>query len=152
MNELVNYTAEGLKNFQVRIDEDTVWLTQAQMVELFGRDKSVISRHIKNIFKEGELQLASTVANFATVQNESGREVVRNVEHYSLDVIISVGYRVKSQRGVQFRIWATSVLRAHLLKGYTIKQPVTLEHLQEMKQNLACQIEELRQQIENLDI
>jgi prophage antirepressor-like protein len=152
MNEIVKYTAEGLENFQVRIDEDTVWLTQSQMVELFQRDKSVISRHIRNIFREGELQLASTVANFATVQDESGREVVRNVEHYNLDVVISVGYRVKSRRGAQFRIWATSVLREHLLKGYTIKQPVTLAHLQEMKQNLTCQIEELRQELENLDI
>jgi hypothetical protein len=152
MNELVKYTAEGLENFQVLVNEDTVWLTQAQMVTLFQRDKSVISRHIRNVFKEGELQLAATVANFATVQNESGREVVRNVEYYNLDVVISVGYRVKSQRGTQFRIWATSVLREHLLKGYTVKQPVTLEHLQEMKQNLEYQIEELRQQIENLDI
>jgi hypothetical protein len=147
MSELVKYTAEGL-DFPVRIAEDTVWLTQAQMVALFQRDKSVISRHIKNVFKEGELDANSVVANFATTAADGK---IYRVDYYNLDVIISVGYRVKSQRGTQFRIWATSVLREHLLKGYTIKQPVTLEHLQEVKQNLTCQIEELRGQIENLD-
>jgi hypothetical protein len=146
MNEIVKYAAEGLENFQVLVDEDTVWLTQAQMVELFERDQSVISRHINNVFKEKELGKESNM-HFLHIAN-----VDRPVAFYSLDVIISVGYRVKSQHGTQFRIWATSVLREHLLKGYTIKQPVTLEHLQEMKQNLEYQIEELRQQIENLDI
>jgi hypothetical protein len=81
MSEVVKYTAEGL-DFPVRIAEDTVWLTQAQMVALFQRDKSFISRHIKSVFTEGELQLSATVANFATVQNESGREVIRNIEHF----------------------------------------------------------------------
>ena len=152
MNELVSYTAEGLENFQVRIDEDTVWLTQAQMVELFERDKSVISRHIRNIFKEGELQLASTVANFATVQNESGREVVRNIEHYNLDVVISVGYRVKSQRGTQFRIWATAILKEYLLTGAAIHRPASKKELKEVDIRLQKQIEELRQELENSEI
>ncbi|MDR1226644.1 MAG: virulence RhuM family protein [Prevotellaceae bacterium] len=127
MNELVNYTAEGLKDFQVLVDCDTVWMTQAQIVELFERDQSVISRHINNVFKEKELEKESNM-HFLHIANAD-----KPVAFYSLDIIISVGYRVKSQRGTQFRIWATSVLREHLLKGYTIKQPITLEHLQEVK-------------------
>jgi hypothetical protein len=149
MDEIISYTAEGLANFQVRIDEDTVWLTQAQMTELFQRDKSVISRHIKNIFREGELQIAATVANFATVQNESGREVVRNVEHYNLDVVISAGYRVKSQRGTQFRIWATKVLKEYLLKGAAIHRPASKKELEEAETRLKKQMEELRKAVEN---
>ena len=152
MNEIIKYTAEGLENFQVRIDEDTVWLTQAQMVELFQRDKSVISRHIRNVFREGELQLTATVANFATVQDESGREVVRNVEHYNLDVVISVGYRVKSQRGTQFRIWATSVLKEHLLKGASVQHPASKKELEDLEVRLTRQLGEIRQELENSEI
>jgi len=99
-----------------------VWLTQEQMVTLFDRDKSVISRHIKNIFKENELDQISTVANFATVQKEGNREVIRNIEYYNLDMIISVGYRVKSSKGIKFRKWATSVLKEYMLKGYAVNQ------------------------------
>ena len=90
------------------------------MAELFQRDKSTISRHIKNIFIEGELVRESTVANFATVQNEGDRQVERNIEYYNLDVIISVGYRVKSLRGTQFRIWANSVLKEYIIKGFAM--------------------------------
>jgi len=92
------------------------------MTELFHRDKSVISRHIRNIFKEDELEKRSTVANFATVQTEGSRSVERSIEFYNLDVIISVGYRVNSKRGTQFRIWATQVLKDHLIKGYSINE------------------------------
>jgi len=91
----------------VRLDEDTVWLTQAQLCELFQKSKATISEHIKNIFTEGELEESSTVRNFRTVQPEGKRAVERDVDIYNLDVIISVGYRVKSNRGTQFRIWAT---------------------------------------------
>ncbi|MDR1226000.1 MAG: virulence RhuM family protein [Prevotellaceae bacterium] len=152
MNELVSYTAEGLEDFQVLVDYDTVWLTQAQMAELFAKGRATITEHVNNVFYEGELQRDSTCRKFRQVRMEGSREIAREIEYYNLDVVISVGYRVKSQRGTQFRIWATSVLREHLLKGYTVKQPVTLEHLQEVKQNLAYQIEELRQKIENLDV
>jgi len=98
----------------------TVWLSLDQMAELFQRNKSTISRHIKNIFIEGELVRESTVANFATVQNEGDRQVERNIEYYNLDVIISVGYRVKSLRGTQFRIWANSVLKEYIIKGFAM--------------------------------
>ena len=107
---------------EVRLVKDTAWLSLKQMTNLFERDKSVISRHLNNIFKEKELNKRSTVAFFATVQNEGGRYVERNVEYFNLDAIISVGYRVNSKRGTQFRIWATNVLRQHLLDGYTLNE------------------------------
>ena len=100
--------------------DETVWLSLDQMAELFQRDKSTVSRHIRNVYKEGELIRESTVAKFATVQTEGTRNVERNIEYYNLDVIISVGYRVKSQRGVQFRIWATNVLKEYLKKGFAM--------------------------------
>jgi hypothetical protein len=112
----------------VLVESETVWLTLDQMAELFERDKSTISRHVSNVFKEGELDRAATVANFATVQIEGGREVVGQIDHHNLDVIISVGYRVKSRRGVQFRIWATRVLKEYILRGYAINSRV--EHLE----------------------
>lgn len=92
-------------------DEETVWLSLEQISALFQKNKSTISRHIKNIFSEGELEEDTTVANFATVQMEGNRKINRNIDYYNLDVIISVGYRVKSQRGVVFRKWATNILR-----------------------------------------
>lgn len=107
---------------EVRLEKETVWLSLNQMADLFGRDKSVISRHIHNIFKTKELQRNSTVAFFATVQNEGGRSIERTIEYFNLDSIISVGYRVNSKRGTQFRIWATNVLRKHLVNGYTINE------------------------------
>ncbi len=119
--EIVIYqTEDGITKLSVNLQDETVWLSLEQMAELFQRDKSTISRHIKNVFGEGELLQASTVANFATVQKEGGREVVRNIEYYNLDVIISVGYRVKSIRGTQFRIWASSVLKEYIKKGFAM--------------------------------
>lgn len=119
--ELVIFKAQdGNIKLDVNIDKDTVWLSLEQMSELFERDKSTISRHIKNVFKEGELSENSTVAKFATVQNEGNRNVERMIENYNLDVIISVGYRVKSKRGVEFRKWANSVLKEYILKGYAV--------------------------------
>ncbi len=119
--EVVIYqTEDGLSRLEVSLQNETVWLTIDQMAELFQRDKSTISRHINKIFKEGELVRESTVAFFATVQNEGGRKVERNLEYFNLDVIISVGYRVKSQRGTQFRIWANSVLKEYIIKGFAM--------------------------------
>lgn len=119
--ELIIYqTEDGLTKIDVRMDNETVWLSLDQMAELFQRDKSTISRHIKNVFQEGELAEDATVANFATVQSEGGRQVSRNITYFNLDVIISVGYRVKSLRGTQFRIWASSVLREYLIKGFAM--------------------------------
>ena len=127
-NEIILFENQGVK-LEVNLKDETVWLTLDQMAELFKRDKSVISRHISNIFKEEELDKNSTVANFATVQNESGRTVTRNIDYYNLDIIISVGYRVKSKEGTKFRQWATKVLKDYMLKGYAINQK-RLEYLE----------------------
>jgi len=118
---LLYQTDDGATRVQARFTGETVWLSINQMAELFQRDKSVISRHIKKVFDEGELSCnEATVAKFATVQREGSREITREVEYYNLDVIISVGYRVKSHRGVQFRIWATQRLREYIIKGFTL--------------------------------
>ena len=120
-SNIIMYTTEdGLTKIEVTFDEDTVWLSLDQMAELFKRDKSTISRHIKNIFTEGELRPEATVAKFATVQTEGNRQVTRDIDYYNLDVIISVGYRVKSLRGTQFRIWASSVLKEYMKKGFAL--------------------------------
>ena len=116
--EIVLYqTQDGVSKLDVRLDGETVWLTQDQMTELFQRDKSVISRHIKNIFEEGELNEKSVVAFFATTASDGKKY---NVAYYNLDVIISVGYRVKSQRGVQFRQWATQRIHEYIVKGFAL--------------------------------
>ena len=119
-NIILYQTEDGKSRIEVTLCNDTVWLTADQMAELFQRNKSTISRHIKNVFEDGELNPDSTVAFFATVQNEGNRSVERNLAYYNLDMIISVGYRVKSHRGVQFRIWATNVLREYLVKGFAM--------------------------------
>jgi len=121
LGEVIIYqTEDGMTRIETKFVQETVWLSLDQMAELFQRDKSTVSRHIKNVFEEGELERESTVANFATVQIEGLREVNRNIEFYNLDVIISVGYRVKSMRGSQFRRWATERLREYLIKGFTM--------------------------------
>lgn len=120
-SKMIIYTTEdGLVKIETTFNAETVWLSLDQMASLFQRDKSTISRHIKNIYEEGELVREATVANFATVQNEGDRQVERNIEYYNLDVIISVGYRVKSKRGVQFRIWATNLIKEYMKKGFVL--------------------------------
>ena len=120
-NEIIIYqTQDGQTKIDVRIENETVWLTQNQMAELFQTTKQNISLHIKNIFEEGELLEDSTVKDYLTVQNEGNRKVSRNITYYNLDVIISVGYRVKSLRGTQFRIWATQVLKEYMKKGFAL--------------------------------
>ena len=119
--EIIIYQAEdGLAKIDVRVADESVWLTLDQLAALFGRDKSTISRHIKNVFDEGELVREATVAKFATVQTEGEREVTRDLEYYNLDVIISVGYRVKSLIATQFRRWATERLKEYMIKGFTM--------------------------------
>ena len=113
---------DGEVRVDVRFDRETVWLTRQQMAELFGRDRSVVARHVRNVFEEGELDPGATCAKFARVQSEGGRAISRELDHYNLDVIVSVGYRVKSPRGTQFRIWATRILRDHLAHGYTMNE------------------------------
>ncbi len=121
--EIILYQSkDGRAAMDVYLADDTVWLTLNQMSELFERDKSVISRHLRNIFQTGDLDKQSTVAKNATVQIEGDREVTRDIDWFNLDAIISVGYRVNSKRGTQFRIWATTILKDHLVKGYTLNQ------------------------------
>jgi prophage maintenance system killer protein len=125
---------DGTTEIQVKLENDTVWLNLMQITELFKRDKSVISRHINNIFKEKELNMEATVANFATVQYEGERQVERNIEFFNLDVIISVGYRIKSQRGTQFRIWANKILKDYLIQGFSINERRLLQQNVQLKQ------------------
>jgi death-on-curing family protein len=125
------------KKIEVSLKEKTVWLSLNQIAKLFEKDKSVISRHIQNIFKTGELDKNSTVAFFATVQKEGKRYIKREIEYYNLDVIISVGYRVDSRQATQFRIWATKVLKQHLLEGYTINKKRISANYQKFMQAVA---------------
>ena len=119
--KLVLYrTEDGRIRIDVRLMQESVWLTLSQIADLFQRDKSVISKHIKNIFETGELDPERTVAKFATVQTEGGRSVTREIEFYRLEVILAVGYRVKSARGTQFRQWATAQLQQYLVKGFAM--------------------------------
>ena len=117
---IVYQSADGQTHIDVRFENETVWLSIDQMAELFERDKSTISRHIKNVFSEGELEQDGTVAKITTVQTEGSRQVERLIEYYNLDVIISVGYRVKSLRGTQFRQWATARLKEYMVKGFAL--------------------------------
>ena len=121
---LLYQTPDGESRIEVRLQGETVWLSLDQMAELFQRNKSTISRHIKNVFEEGELQPDATVAFFATVQTEGKRKVERDIAYYNLDMIISVGYRVHSYRGVQFRMWATGVLKEYIVKGFALNDDI----------------------------
>jgi hypothetical protein len=117
---LIYQNQDGNIKIDVRLEEETVWLTQDQMAQLFGKGRSTVTEHIGNIFKEGELSDRATRRNFRLVRLEGNREVERDVEHYNLDVVISVGYRVKSQQGTQFRIWATQRLKEYIIKGFAL--------------------------------
>lgn len=135
-NEIILYRPDELaEHIEVVTDEETVWLNRNQIAKLFGRDVKTIGKHINNVFQEGELDKKSTVAKFAIVQNEGGRIVERYIEYYNLDVIISVGYRVKSKQGTQFRIWANRVLKEFLLKGYALNNRINRieDHVEALK-------------------
>lgn len=134
-NKIIIYQSEdGQTQIDVRLENDTVWLTQAQMVELFQTTKQNVSLHVGNVFKEGELEQKSTVKEFLTVQTEGKRAVSRTVKYYSLDVIISIGYRVKSKRGTAFRIWARTILKEYLIKGYAVKDNIRREQIGDLRQ------------------
>lgn len=120
--EVAIYKDSNGPELSVRFENETVWLSQAEMAELFGKDLRTINEHIKNVYKEAELSQNRTIRKFRIVQLEGGRQIQREVNYYNLDVIISVGYRVKSKRGTQFRIWATSKLRDYILKGFVVNQ------------------------------
>jgi len=127
--EIVMYQPDETIRLEVRMDHETVWLTQAQMAELFQTDRTSIVRHVNNIYKTGELEQESTCAKIAQVQIEGKRTIKRMILYFNLDMIISVGYRVNSKRGVKFRQWANSVLKDYLLKGYVVNQRIAaLEH------------------------
>lgn len=134
-NKIIIYqTEDGQTRIDVRLENDTVWLTQAQMAELFQKTPQNITMHIRNAFKEGELDEQATCKEFLQVQTEGARVVRRKVKFYDLDVIISVGYRIKSQRGTAFRIWARNVLKDYLIKGYAINEQLRHEQLGELRQ------------------
>ena len=139
---VIYQSADGQAFLDVRLEQETVWLSQKQMAELLDKNTDTIGLHIRNIYKEGELEPDATTEESSVVQNEGSREVRRTLKFYNLDVIISVGYRVKSQRGTQFRQWATKVLREHLVQGFTINQ----QRLEEQSQKLA----EMQQAVELL--
>jgi len=148
-NEIVLYQTEGFpEHIEVRVDNETVWLNKEQIGLLFGRDRTVISRHINNIFKEGELHKNVVCAFFALTTEHGaikGKTQTKNVEFYNLDVIISVGYRVKSKQGTQFRIWANKILKDYLLKGYSLNN--RMNRIEDNVQNLADKVNEIDLQI-----
>jgi death-on-curing family protein len=147
MNEIFIYqTFDNQTQIEVNFDGDTVWLNRQQLAQLFERDIKTIGKHINNVFIENELDKESTVAKFATVQKEGARYIERSIDFYNLDVIISVGYRVKSQRGVQFRQWATSRLKDYLTKGFTINE----SRIQQNKSLFLKTIEDLKLLTENV--
>jgi death-on-curing family protein len=139
--EIVIYKAkDNTIRLDVRLEKETVWLSQFQMAKLFNKTSPTINEHLKNIYHEGELERNSTIRKFRIVQIEGKRRIERNIDFYNLDVIISVGYRVKSMRGTQFRIWATTVLRNYLVKGYALNQKRLHEHeraLKELRETIA---------------
>ena len=137
-NKVIIYqTKDGKTSIDVKLEDETVWLSQSQMAELFEKDRTVISRHISNIFKEGELDESLVCAKFAHTKDYGRREgfvQTKDVTFYNLDVIISVGYRVKSQRGTQFRIWANRILKDYLVKGYAVNNTLAQQNYTELKQ------------------
>ena len=133
--EIVIYQSSNKRiKIDVKLDQETVWLSLNQIAEVFNTDKSGISRHIRNIYKSGELDKNSTVAKIATVQIEGKRKIERNIEYYNLDAILSVGYRVNSKQATKFRIWATKTLKDYLVKGYAINEKRLLEARNKFKE------------------
>jgi prophage maintenance system killer protein len=139
-NQIVIYqTNDGVARLEVKLEEGTVWLSQKQMAELFDKGIPTINEHIKNVYKEGELDENSTIRKYRIVQKEGNREVLRETTAYNLDVIISVGYRVKSLRGTQFRIWATNVLKQHIVEGFSLNEErlkAKIENIEKLSQAL----------------
>ena len=134
-NQIVIYqTDNGQTAIDVRLENETVWLTQAQMAELFQSDRTTIVRHINNIYKDEELEREATCAKIAQVQTEGKRQVTRTIPYYNLDLIISVGYRVNSKRGIKFRQWANKVLKDYLLKGYAVNEKIRRNQIGELRQ------------------
>lgn len=154
MNEMVNlndkiiiYQSEdGKTQLDVKLEGETVWLTQAQMSELFQTDRTVIVRHIRNIYKIGELEEKATCAKNAQVRSEGNRKVIRTIPYYNLDMIISVGYRVNSVRGVRFRQWANTILKQYIVKGYAVNERIRKQQIAELRQLVQVVGRTIRQQ------
>ncbi len=143
-DEIILYSPDALaEHIEVRLEAETVWLNRQQISKLFNRDIKTIGKHINNVFIEGELEEFSTIAKFATVQYEGGRAVERQIEYYSLDVILSVGYRVKSKQGTQFRIWANSILKDYLLKGFALNNRIN---------RVEDQVQSLSEKVNQIDL
>lgn len=130
MNEISIYQTDS-GSFEVRLEQGTVWLSQVQMASLFDVQKVAISKHLKNIYTCGELERMATVSKIETVQQEGGHSIIRQIEHFNLDAVISVGYRVNSTRATRFRQWATRILREHLTQGYSLMHPLSRAHCNE---------------------
>lgn len=154
-SKIIIYTApDGTVQTEVRLQAETLWLTQYQLEELFATDRTSLVKHIKNILETGELEEAATCAKFAQVRQEGKRQVRRDILHYNLDMIISVGYRVNSKRGTQFRIWASRILKEHLIQGYTINQKRLREQqqqIQKFKESIRIVERGLSDNIETID-
>jgi len=145
-NEIIIYQTDDLAvKLEVKIQEDTIWLTQVQIVSLFGSSKANISEHIKHIFNTNELDKNATVRDFRIVRKEGNRNVARNLRHYNLDMIISIGYRVNSIRGTQFRIWANKILKDYLLKGYALNN--RMNRIEDNVYNLSQKVSEIDLQL-----
>lgn len=150
-NEIILYQSDELpERIEVKIEDETVWLSQKQMASLFAKNIMTINEHLKNVYEEGELEEDSTIRKSLIVQKEGQRNVRREVMFYNLDVIISVGYRVKSKQGTQFRIWATNVLRDYLLKGYALNQ--RMNRIENDYENLNKEVKKISFQLKTKDI
>ena len=154
---VIYQTEDGQTQIDVRLENETVWLTQAQMAELFETDRTSIVRHINNIYRADELEREATCAKIAQVQTEGNRQVTRTIPYFNLDMIISVGYRVNSKRGVKFRQWANRVLKEYLVKGYVVNERIRKEQLGELRQlvqvaSRAISNQEIPQTVESQDL
>ena len=144
--EIILYQPDNEVKLEVRLEDETVWLTQTQIVELFQSSKANISEHIRNIYEQKELEEHTTVRNFRTVRQEGHRQVLRTLTYYNLDAIISIGFRVNSKRGIQFRQWANKVLKEYLLKGYSMNQRLT-----QLERQVDVRFMEHDQRLNNID-
>ena len=146
-DKIIIYQSEdGKTQLDVKLEGETVWLTQAQMVELFQSSKANVSEHIKHIFEDGELDQKATVRDFRTVRQEGNRQVIRNVSYYNLDVIISLGYRINTHRGIEFRQWANTILKQYLVKGYAVNERIRKQQIAELRQLVQVVGRTIRQQ------
>ncbi len=153
--EIVIYTnPDGTVQTEVRLESETLWLTQHQLEELFSTDRTSLVKHIQNILDTGELEEAATCAKFAQVRQEGKRQVRRDILYYNLDMILSIGYRVNSRQGTRFRIWASRILKEHLVKGYTINEKLLREkneHLQKLRESIRLVERSVQAQVRNLE-